>query len=163
MLHRFLAACRYLLVIPVLGCIALTAGVVVMAIGRLVQGGMKLAHSDFSAKDAKNLSLNIIETIDLFLIGTVCYITAIGLYRLFISSTEIELPMRIKIDNLNDLENKIFGVIVAALAVSFLGHAAGGDPPEALLNYGGGIAIVIASLALFMWMGNKKSRGAEKS
>lgn len=163
MLHRFLAACRYLLVVPVIGCVALTAGVVVMAVGRLVQGGIKLAHSDFSAKDAKNLSLNIIETIDLFLIGTVCYITAIGLYRLFISSTEIELPMRIKIDNLNDLENKIFGVIVAALAVSFLGHAAGGDPPEALLNYGGGIAIVIASLALFMWMGNKKSRGAERN
>ena len=163
MMHQLLVACRYLLVIPVVGCIALTTGVVVMGIGRLVNGGIKLAQSDFSPKAAKNLSLNVIETIDLFLIGTVSYITAIGLYRLFISKTEIDLPMRLKIDSLNDLENKIIGVIVAALAVAFLGHAAGGDPPEALLNYGAGIAIMIAALALFMWMSNKKSGGTDES
>ena len=66
--------------------------------------------------------------------------------------------MRLKIDNLKDLEDKIIGVLVAALAVAFLGHAAGGDPPEALLNYGGGIALVVAALAFFMSQGDKKSK-----
>ena len=148
---RFLAACRFLLVIPVIGCVLLTAGVVIMGMGRIVTaGGQLLQGGDFSAKAAKTMSLAVIEIIDLFLVGTVAYIAAIGLYKLFISTVEIELPMRLKINSLKDLEDKIIGVIVAALAVAFLGQAASGDGPSALLNYGGGIALVIAALGLFV-------------
>ena len=92
----------------------------------------------------------MIEIIDLFLVGTVAYITAVGLYRLFIKRDDIELPMRLKINTLKDLEDKILGVVVAALAVAFLGQAASAYEPEALLNYGGGIALVIAALAFFI-------------
>ena len=157
MLMRFLVACRFLLVIPVVGCVLLTAGVVLMGLGRIVTSGVELARAgDFSAKAAKTMSLAVIEIIDLFLIGSIAYIAAIGLYKLFIGGADIKLPMRIKIETLTDLEDKIIGVIVAALAVAFLGHAAGGDEPAALLNYGAGIALVVAALALFMNMGNKK-------
>ena len=92
----------------------------------------------------------VIEIIDLFLVGTVAYIAAVGFYKLFISSGEVELPIRLKIRNLKDLEDKIIGVIVAALAVAFLGEAAGSETPAALLNYGAGIALVIAALAFFV-------------
>jgi len=68
---RFLAACRFLLVIPVIGCVLLTAGVVI---------------------------------IDLFLVGTVAYIAAIGVYKLFISDAETKLPMSSKINTLKDLD-----------------------------------------------------------
>ena len=154
---RFLASCRLLLVIPVIGCISLTAGVVIMGVGRIVVGGKLLVASDFSAKASKQFSLAVIEIIDLFLIGTVAYIAAIGIYKLFISTVKIELPMRLKIETLKDLEDKILGVLVAALAVAFLGQAAGAETPEALLNYGGGIAVVIAALAFFMRHGDKGS------
>ena len=102
------------------------------------------------------MALAVIEIIDLFLIGTVAYITAVGLYKLFIGDNEIKLPTRLKINNLKDLEDKIIGVLVAALAVAFLGHATGSDPPAALLNYGGGMAVVIAALAYFMNSGKSK-------
>jgi len=59
---RFLAACRFLLVTPV------------------------------------------IEVIDLFLVGTVAYITAIRLYKLFISDAETKLPMSSKINTLKALD-----------------------------------------------------------
>ncbi len=151
-------ACRYILVIPVVGCILLTIGVVIMGAGRIVTSAVNLVQlGDFSAKAAKTMSLAVIEIIDLFLIGTVAYITALGLYRLFVSTTDVELPMRLKIDSLKDLEDKIIGVIVAALAVAFLGHAAGGDEPTALLRYGGGIAVMIAALAFFMRYTGKNS------
>lgn len=153
---RFLVSCRLLLIIPVIGCVLLTAGVVIMGIGRIWTGGAVLFAGDFSAKASKQLSLAVIEIIDLFLIGTVAYITAIGIYKLFISTVEIELPIRLKINTLKDLEDKILGVLVAALAVAFLGQAAGAETPEALLNYGGGIALVIASLAFFMRHGDKE-------
>ena len=150
MMIRFLAACRYLLVVPVVGCVLLTLGVVLMGAARIVTAGIKVVQAgDVSAKAAKTMSLAVIEIIDLFLIGTVAYITAVGLYKLFIGNVEIRLPMRLKIETLKDLEDKIIGVIVAALAVAFLGLAAGGDKPEALLDYGGGIAVVIVSLAFF--------------
>ena len=157
---RFLAACRYLLIVPVVGCLLLTAGTVMMGIVRIVTAGAKLVRAgDYSAKAAKIMSLAVIEIIDLFLVATVAYITAAGLYKLFISKTQIELPTRLKINSLKDLEDKIIGVVVAALAVAFLGQAAGSDEPAALLNYGGGIALVIAALAFFISYGAGKDKG----
>jgi len=160
---RFISACRFLLVVPVIGCVLLTAGVVIMGMGRIFTAAVQLVRvGDFSAKAAKTMSLAVIEIIDLFLIGTVAYITAVGLYKLFISKSEIELPMRLKINTLKDLEDKIIGVLVAALAVAFLGQAAGAETPEALLNYGGGIALVVAALAFFMSQGGKNADPAGK-
>jgi uncharacterized membrane protein YqhA len=164
MFQRFLAACRFLLIIPVVGCVFLTLGVVLMGVGRILTAGVKVIQmGDFSAKAAKTMSLAVIEIIDLFLIGTVAYITAVGLYKLFIDSQGVQLPMRLQINSLKELEDKIIGVLVAALAVAFLGHAAGGDTPEALLSYGGGIAVVVAALAYFMSQGEKKPKKADDS
>ena len=155
---RFLAACRYLLIVPVIGCVFLTLGTVIMGIIRIFTGAAKIVHAgDYGPKAAKILALAVIEIIDLFLVATVAYITAVGLYRLFISDTRIELPTRLKINNLKDLEDKIIGVVVAALAVAFLGQAAGSEETAALLNYGGGIALVIVALAFFMRQNGKES------
>lgn len=164
-MKNFLAKCRYLLVLPVLGCVFMTAGVMVMGVGRMITGVDRYIKKGFTPKASKELSLSVIEIIDLFLVGTVSYIAAIGLYNLFISKTEINLPIKLTINNLNDLENKIIGVIIAALAVAFLGQAAGGDNPEVLLQYGGGIAFVIAALTYFLSgnFGSKKTRQEKQS
>jgi uncharacterized membrane protein YqhA len=155
---RFLAACRYLLVIPIIGCVLLTAGIVVMGMGRILITGTELVRNgDMSAKAAKMMSLAAIEIIDLFLIATVSYITAVGLYKLFISNSEIELPVRLNINSLKNLENKIIGVIVAALAVAFFGQVVATSDLAALLHYGGGIALMIAALAFFMRQGDKEN------
>ncbi len=145
-------------VVLVIGTFVLTAGPAraQKAEDELVQAG------DFSARAAKTMSLAVIEIIDLFLIGTVAYITAVGLYKLFIGGMEIRMPMRLQIESLKDLEDKIIGVLVAALAVAFLGHAAGGDEARALLNYGGGIALVIGALAYFTSQGGKKIDAGNK-
>lgn len=94
---RFLAACRYLLAIPIFGCILLTAGVVLMGMVRIIVATSQLVRDgDYSSKATKKASLVVIEIIDLFLVGTVSYITAVGLYKLFISNQEIDLPVRLK-------------------------------------------------------------------
>ena len=46
--------------------------------------------------------------------------------------------------------------------MTYLGQAAGAETPEALLNYGGGIAVVIASLAFFMRHGDRKKMGSNR-
>ena len=140
----------------------MTLRIGLMGFGRIVTAGIKVVQAgDLSAKAAKTMSLAVIEIIDLFLIGTVAYIAAVGLYKLFISDDEIRLPTRLRINNLKDLEDKIIGVLVAALAVAFLGHATGSDQPADLLNYGGGMALVIAALAYFMNSGAKKGESTD--
>ena len=153
---RFLAACRLLLVVPVVGCVLLTAASVLMGFGRILAAGAELlSNPEITARSSKMIALVVIEIIDLFLVGTVAYITAVGIYKLFIATGEVNLPFRLRIGSLKELEDKIIGVIVAALAVAFLGQAAGSSKPDALLNYGGGIALVIAALGLFVSIGSK--------
>ena len=162
-MRQFLAACRFLLIIPVFGCVVLTAGAVIMGVGRIFAAlGTHIQNPDFSEKASKTMAVAIIEIIDLFLVGTVSYIAAIGLYKLFIAQEDVELPVRLKIRNLQDLENKIIGVIIAALAVAFLGQAAGPYDPNALLGYGGGIALVIAALAFFMDRSEKSAKSEDE-
>ena len=90
----------------------------------------------------------LLEHVDQFLIGTVLYITALGLYQLFIE----ELPMRqwLRVDSGEDLEINIVGVIVVVLAIEFLGAVFTGRQGRDLSSYGIGIAVTIAALALFI-------------
>ena len=148
-MEKLLYAFRHLLWGAVIGCLILTLGAIIMGVGRVIMGfGYNFSQLDFSAKAAKIVSVKIIEIIDLFLVATVAYITAVGLYKLFINK-EFKLPGLLKIRNLNELESKIIGLIVAALAVSFLGQAAE-DSPTDLLNIGIGIGAVIIALAIFV-------------
>lgn len=151
LLRRTLEAGRYLLILPVVGSLLLTAAVVIMGFGLiLVRGWESLGNLDFNEKVAKTLSLAVIQAIDLFLVGAISYITAVGIYKLFISQQEEQLLKRIKIEKLADLENKIIGVVVAALAVAYLGIAAEASDAEMVFYSGVGIALVIAALCLFV-------------
>ncbi len=151
MLRRILEVSRYLLVLPVIGSLILLLGVVVMGFGLiLVRGSELFSQLDFNEKIAKTLSVAVIQAIDLFLVGAISYITAVGIYKLFISQEEEQLLKRIKIEKLADLENKIIGVVVAALAVAFFGIAAETNNPETVLYAGIGISLVIGALCLFV-------------
>ena len=150
MLRRILELSRYLLVLPVIGSLLLTVAVVVMGLGLiLVRGRELIGNLEFNDKTAKVLSVAVIQAIDLFLVGALGYITAVGIYKLFISQEEEQLLKRIKIESMNDLEGKIIGVVVAALAVSFLGSAVESPDPLSIFHSGIGIALVIAALCLF--------------
>ena len=151
MLKRILEVSRFLLVLPVIGSLLLTIAVVVMGLGLIVIRGWDLLRNpEFNDKMGKVLSIAVIQAIDLFLVGALGYITAVGLYKLFISQQEEQLLKRIKIEKLADLENKIIGVVVAALAVGFLGHAVEAADSQMILHEGVGTALVIAALCLFV-------------
>ncbi len=75
---------------------------------------------------------------------------AVGLYKLFISQEEEQILKRIKIEKLADLENKIIGVVVVAMAVGFLGKATEAVDALAVLQGGVGVAVVIGALCLFL-------------
>ena len=89
----------------------------------------------------------VVEYVHMFLVGTVLYITAIGLYQLFIQ--EIKFPNWLRVDSTEELETNLIGVTVVVLAVNFMG-AVFVRGTEGLLDYGAGIALPIAALGLFI-------------
>jgi len=150
-MRKLLVASRFLLILPVIGSLLLMVGVVVMGLGVvLTQGWNLLRQGEFSPKGAKQLTLTVIESIDMFLVGAISYIVAVGLYKLFISQDEQQILKRVKIEKLADLENKIIGVVVVAMAVAFLGKATEAVDALAVLQGGIGVAVVIAALCVFL-------------
>lgn len=92
-----------------------------------------------------------VEIVDLFLVATVFYIISLGLYELFIAKAP--LPGWLKICNLDELKEKLLGLVVIALGVLFLGESlvwpnGTGD----LLVYGIANAAVIAAISVYVRM-----------
>lgn len=151
MLRKLLEYSRFLLVLPVIGSLLLMFSVVITGFcSLLVQERELLQQGGFSSRAAKELTITVIQTIDMFLVGAISYIVAVGIYKLFISQEEGQLLKRIKIEKLADLENKIIGILVVALAVGFLGKAEEAVDKLALLQGGAAISLVIGALCLFL-------------
>jgi uncharacterized membrane protein YqhA len=110
-------------------------------------------EGEFNAEGARLLSTEMIELIDLFLLGTILLITAVGLYELFLDP-DVPLPGWMSVQNLDQLKMNLLAVIVVMLAVLFLGAAAGEwHEGQSIMEYGIGIALVIAaaSFAVFIF------------
>ena len=95
------------------------------------------------------LRLTVIEVVDLFLIGTVLFVIAVGLYQLFFTSM-MPLPRWLVVHDVGDLENKLIGLVVTVLSVVFLGQIVTWDGQRDLLGFGVGIGAVIAALTFFL-------------
>ena len=150
MLSRFLASSRYLVMIAVIGSfLSATAILIYGGIEVILLIGDAFLSGKIDGKVAKSLLVSFIEIVDLFLLGTVIYIIAIGLYELFIDD-QIQLPDWLEIHTLDDLKDKLIGVIVVVLAVLFLGQIVAWDGQRDLLSYGVSIALVIAALTYFL-------------
>ena len=95
-----------------------------------------------------SLALKFIKLVDVALLATVFQLIAIGIYKLFIDSS-LTLPEWLKVENLDDLKNKLVRVMVLVMAVSFLTEVIEGDPGPDVAYLGVGTAAVIAALTYF--------------
>jgi uncharacterized membrane protein YqhA len=150
MLRRILASSRYLVFIAVIGTFLAAATA-------LVYGGLAtinliistFSHLSFTDAGIKHFSIADIEIIDLFLLGTVLYITSLGLYELFIDG-DLPTPHWLEIHNLDDLKEKLIGVIVVLLAVTFLAEVVSWDGSTSILSLGVSVGLVLLALALLL-------------
>jgi len=153
-MSRILSGTRYLVVIPVIGlAIAASVFFVFGGIGlirlliELSIAAITSLTQETHSTDRGLVIFEVVEFVHLFLVGTVLYITAIGLYQLFVH--EIKFPNWLKIDSTEELETNLIGVTVVVLAVNFMGEVFVGRK-EDLLEFGVGIALPIAALGLFL-------------
>jgi len=160
-MQRLISASRFLIVVPALGSfVAATAVLLYGAVEIVLLIGENLAHG-VSSKGAKALALGFIEVVDLFLLGTVLYIIALGLYELFVDD-KLPLPDWLAIHDLDDLKNKLTGVVILVMGVLFLGQVVSWDGERDLLPYGAAVALVIAALTYFLSQRGKKTKAGEE-
>jgi uncharacterized membrane protein YqhA len=119
-------------------------------------------HAEFNTEGARLLSTELIELIDLFILGTVLLIVSIGLYELFVDP-HIVLPGWLSVTNLEQLKFNVMVVVVVMLAILFLGAAAS-DLPEGtgILEYGVSISAVLAGVAAVVWVFARAHRSMEE-
>lgn len=150
---RFLLNTRYLILIPILGLAVAAAfffifggiGLIRLLLELLLQA-FGLSHEAVETEQGL-IIFEVVEFVHTFLVGTVLYITAMGLFQLFIK--EIDFPSWLKVDSTEELETNLIGVTVVVLAVNFMGAIFAGDT-DGLLEYGAGIALPIAALGVFV-------------
>jgi len=157
MIRKLLASSRYLFIIGVVGSFILSLAMFVyggiVTIQAVVQS---FALTGIGAEGATTLAVVAIEVVDVFLLATVFYIIALGLYALFIDD-QLPLPAWLEIHNFDDLKGKLVSVIIVAMGVLFLGRLVTEEGQAGLLGYGVAIALVIASLTYFLSVKQQKN------
>jgi uncharacterized membrane protein YqhA len=150
MIKSILTASRFLVIAAVLGSLAAAFALFAYGIAETaVIIGETVAKMEVSSKGGKALALAFIEIVDLFLLGTVLLMIALGFYELFIDS-DLKLPEWLQIRTFDDLKNKLVGVVIVVLGVMFLGFVVAWDGSRDLLGIGAAIALVIAALTYFL-------------
>ncbi|MCE5298675.1 MAG: YqhA family protein [Methanoregulaceae archaeon] len=109
-----------------------------------------LAAPQFDMHTLNELLAIFMKIIDIFLVATVFYIIALGFYELFIAKAP--LPGWLKICNLDDLKDKLLGLVVIALAVVLLGEALTWDGNADILSFGIAVAAGIAAISTYFWV-----------
>ena len=134
MLRPILSSSRYVVIAAVLGALAASLSLFVDGLAETaVVITQTIAKAEVSSKGAKALALEFIEIVDLFLLGTVMLMIALGLYELFIDA-DLQLPDWLQIRTFDDLKHKLIGVVIVVLAVLFLGHGVAWDGQRDLLR-----------------------------
>ncbi len=157
-MNRVLSSSRYLVLIAVVATLVSATVLLLLGAAATIQAiGTVFATSDFSSKAVKRSLVTFVEIVDVFLLATVLYIIAVGLYELFIDD-KVDVPAWLEIHTLDDLKDKLIGVVVVVLGVNFLGQFVAWDGQSSGILAGGlAVALVIGALTFFLREKGKKS------
>ena len=144
-MKRLLEVTRYAVVIPAFASI-------LGALLLMVQGSVEMVAVVIdSLSDQSSLKIVIVDVltaIDAILLGTVLLVIGFGLYELFID-TNIQVPTWLRVEDLDDLKSKLIGVVVAIIAVVFVGIFVDSNRASEVISYGVGAGALVAGLAIF--------------
>jgi uncharacterized membrane protein YqhA len=110
-----------------------------------------------SESTLKESIVNVLTAVDAILLGTVLLVIGYGLYELFIDD-ELPVPLWLRVDDLDDLKSKLIGVVVAIIAVVFVGIFVDSDRSDDVISYGVGAGALVAGLAIFAFATKKESK-----
>lgn len=144
-MRRILGLTRYTVFVPALA--AIIGALLLMAQGSISMV-MVIIDAVANQTSLKDTIVDVLTAVDAILLGTVLLVIGYGLYELFVD-TEIEVPLWLQVKNLDDLKSKLIGVVVAIIAVVFVGVFVDSNRAQDVVSYGLGAGALVAGLALF--------------
>jgi uncharacterized membrane protein YqhA len=102
----------------------------------------------------KDTIVDVLTAVDAILLGTVLLVIGYGLYELFVD-TRLEVPAWLQVRDLDDLKSKLIGVVVAIIAVVFVGVFVDANRASDVVSYGLGAGALVSGLALFAYATRK--------
>lgn len=157
-MKRILGLTRYAVVVPAIASI-------IGALLLMAQGSISMVtvviDAIGNASSLKESIVDVLTAIDAILLGTVLLVIGYGLYELFIDA-DIEVPLWLRVNNLDDLKSKLIGVVVAIIAVVFVGVFVDSNRSEDVISYGVGAGALVAGLAIFAFATRKDSSDSKE-
>lgn len=151
-MRRAVELTRYIVALPAIG--AIIGSLVLMVIG-LVDIGRSIIQLFTPEVAMKESVISILAAVDTLLLATVLLVIGYGLYELFVDES-LNMPAWLEIRTLDDLKAKLIGVVVAIIAVIFLGFLADAKDVTAVMPVGIGCGAVLIGLAAFTFASKKK-------
>jgi uncharacterized membrane protein YqhA len=150
-MRRLFEISRFAVIIP-------SAASIIGAIVLMILGSIEIVRSAIHVvvkqEPLKDTVVAILTSVDAILLGTVLLVIGYGLYELFID-TNLEVPDWLEINTLDDLKAKLIGVVVAIIAVIFVGVLVDAKSPGEVMYYGVGAGAVVLALAAFSFTSKK--------
>ena len=150
-MKRILGWARFAVVVPAIASI-------IGALLLMAQGSISMltivAQAITDGSSLKESIVDVLTAIDAILLGTVLLVIGYGLYELFIDA-DIAVPHWLRVNNLDDLKSKLIGVVVAIIAVVFVGVFVDSNRSSDVISYGVGAGALVTGLAIFAFATRK--------
>lgn len=158
MLQMF-GSSRFFVSLAIIG--AFLAGVILHIYATLLVfqlGWQTLTSGERSVEGLEALALVFVELIDVFLLGIVFYLIAVGFYQLFINAN-LPVPEWLRIKDLDELKVKLIAVIIVMLGVNFLGVIEL-DEGGSVLEVGIAVALVVFAFGFILFIYERRRDGS---
>jgi uncharacterized membrane protein YqhA len=153
-MKRILGATRYAVIVP---AIASILGAILL----MLQGSIGMVRAIIDTVwfqiSLKDTIVDVLTSVDAILLGTVLLVIGYGLYELFVDA-DIDVPTWLQVRDLDDLKSKLIGVVVAIIAVVFVGVLVDSNRATDVISYGVGAGALVAGLALFAFATKKDNK-----
>ncbi len=157
-MRKILGLTRYAVFVPAVASII--GALLLMAQGSIEMISVVI-NTIVDGSSLKETIVEVLTAVDAILLGTVLLVIGYGLYELFIDSN-IDVPAWLQVENLDDLKSKLIGVVVAIIAVVFVGVFVDSNRAEDVISYGVGAGALVVGLAVFAYATGKGDSGSSK-
>jgi uncharacterized membrane protein YqhA len=144
-MRQILGLTRYAVIVPAIASI-------IGALLLMAQGSIEMVvvvyESITTHAYLKDTVVDVLTAVDAILLGTVLLVIGYGLYELFVDP-ELTVPDWLQVRDLDDLKSKLIGVVVAIIAVVFVGVFVDANRADEVLSYGIGAGALVVGVAVF--------------
>jgi uncharacterized membrane protein YqhA len=155
---HILAGSRFIVGIAILGAFVSSTALFLYGILAMIRSVWDaFTGGEFGVEGADALAVEVIQLIDIFLLGTVLYLVALGLYLLFINPN-LPVPPWLRVGDLDALKSMIIRVVVVLIGVTFLGAMVHRGDAANILELGVAVALVVAAYTLAIFVAKLPDR-----